>query len=398
MFRRSIVVLGSTELASRLLLDRERTLSSKFGWGHYLGGLFDGGLMLRDFDEHRIHRGIMQAAFRGPARAGYHDTMDRQFAATVEGWAAAPGPMRFYSAIRRALIEQAGVAFLGLEPGPHIELASRCFDAIRTATMAVVRRNIPGTIWARGLRGRRELGALLRSHIPARREGDGRDLFSALCQAQDEHGERFDDEAIIDHLIFLLFAAHDTTTSALTTMIDELSLAPELQQRAAQECLAVRGDAPRSLGWDELDQFEFVDRCFREAIRLTPPVAYILRRTVRECPIGGHELPEGTPTTLVVNQVHRDPNIWTEPDRFDPDRFSPERGEDRQHPHAWVPFGGGAHRCIGAEFARQQVKLFCYHLFSRVRVERVRPGRTAWREVPIPMPKDGLPVRLIVQG
>lgn len=398
-FGRRIVLVGSADLASRLLLDRERSLSSHDGWGHHLGGLFDGGLMLRDFDEHKHHRGIMQAAFKPKARAGYHATIDRQFAATVDAWLAAGGSLKFYPAIRRALIEQAGAAFLGLPPGPHVELAARCFDAIRTATMTVVKRQIPGTIWWRGTRARRELAAMLLALIPERREAGGDDLFSVLCRAQDEQGQRFDDAAIVDHTIFLLFAAHDTTASALTTMIDELSLAPELQDRVAQECLAVRGPSPRPLAHDELDRLELVDRCFREAIRLTPPVPYILRRTVRACPFstptGEVELPARTPTTLVVPQIHHDPALWTDPHRFDPERFAPDRAEDRRHPHAWVPFGGGAHRCIGAEFSRQQVAVACFHLLGRARIERVRPARGAWRQVPIPAPKDGLPIRLV---
>jgi cytochrome P450 len=389
MFGRTVVMLGSADLGARLLLDRERTLSNQHGWSHFLGGLFDGGLMLRDFDEHRLHRGIMQAAFRGPARAGYHAQIDRHFAQTIERWLTEPMPMRFYPAIRRALIEQAGHAFLGLPPGPHVELASRCFNAIRSAVMAVVRIELPGTAWRRGMVARRRLAALLRSEIPARRASEGQDLFSALCRAQDEDGQRFEDQAIVDHMIFLLFAAHDTTASALTTLIDQLTQAPELQERAARECLSLP-----ELGFEQLDRLEFVDRCFREAIRLQPPVPYILRRTVSACRVGEHSLPERTPTTLIVHAVHRDPALWTEPDRFDPDRFAPDRAEDRQHPHALIPFGGGAHRCIGAELARQQTKLFCYHLLRRARIERVQEGATSWRQVPIPMPKDGLPVRL----
>lgn len=390
LFGRTIVSLSSAELAARLLLDREHTLSNQFGWTHFLGGLFDGGLMLRDFEDHRLHRGIMQVAFRGPARAAHHAQIDRHFAETVERWLAAPMPMRFYPAIRRALIEQAGSAFLGLPPGPHVELASRCFGAIRQAVMAVVRVELPGTAWRRGVVARRRLADLLRSEIPTRRDGDGQDLFSALCRAEDEDGERFDDEAIVDHMIFLLFAAHDTTSSAITTLIDHLTLAPDLQARAAEECRSVP-----ALGWDELDRLEYVDRCFREAIRLQPPVPYILRRTVSACQIGDHRLPERAPTTLMVHALHRDPALWSDPDRFDPDRFAPERAEDRRHPHAYVPFGGGAHRCIGAEFARQQAKVFCYQLLRRASVERIREGATVWRQVPIPMPKDGLPVQLV---
>jgi cytochrome P450 len=392
MFGRTVVMLGSADHASRLLLDRERTLSNRFGWGHFFGELLSNGLMLRDFDEHRLHRGIMQVAFRSSARAAYHEEIDRHFAHTVARWAGERMPMQFYPAIRNALIEQAGSAFLGIPPGPHVEFTARCFTAVRDAMMAVIRVELPGTAWRRGMIGRRKLAAFLRAEIPARRRGHGRDLFSQLCHAEDENGERFDDDAVVDHMIFLLFAAHDTTSSALTTLIDELTRAPELQERAAQECLSL----PR-LGFEQLEQLEFVDRCFREAIRLQPPVNYILRRTTSACPIGGHLLPERTPATLIVHAVHHDPELWTDPLRFDPDRFAPERAEDRGHPHAWVPFGGGAHRCIGAEFSRQQVKVFCWHLLRRFRIERVREGATVWRQLPIPMPKDGLPVRLVAR-
>jgi cytochrome P450 len=278
----------------------------------------------------------------------------------------------------------------------------RCFTRLIAASVAVVRRRIPGTTWQRGLHARRELAAFLRTEIPSRRDGAGQDLFSRLCNASDEDTQaRFDDDEIIDHMMFLLFAAHDTTTSAITAMLDELTAAPELLARASDECRALERDAeldlqlgPDALAWRQLDQLETVERCFREALRVSPPVPYIVRRTVRPCTLGGHQLPARTPVAVLIRGSLQDPTIWSAPERFDPDRYAPERAEDHRHRHAWVPFGAGAHRCIGADLALQQAKVFCHQLFRRFDIERVCAPPTKWRRVPLPMPIDGLPLRL----
>jgi cytochrome P450 len=362
--------------------------------------------MLRDFDDHARHRKILKAAFTRPAREGYQDLINRATTQTLTDWAQREqSVLEFYPAIKRALLDQGTQVFLGLDSRQNVqhgELLLRCFTRLIRASVAVVRRRIPGTAWQRGLRARRELAAFLRAEIPSRRGSDGQDLFSRLCNAQDdESAARFDDGEIVDHMIFLLFAAHDTTTSALAAMLDELTAAPKLLERANDECRTLARDAeldpelgPDALAWRQLEQLEYVERCFREALRVSPPVPYIVRRTVRPCSLGGHELPARTPVSVLVRGPMNDPAIWTAPERFDPDRYTPERAEDRRHRHAWLPFGAGAHRCIGADLALQQAKVFCHQLFRRFDIERVSPPPTAWRRVPLPMPSDGLPLRL----
>jgi cytochrome P450 len=357
--------------------------------------------MLRDFDDHARHRKILKAAFTRSAREGYHALINRAVAETLSGWAMRPD-LRFYPAIKRALLDQATRVFLGVDPEKHGQLLLRCFTRLIRASVAVVRRRIPGTAWLRGLHARRELAAFLYAEIPNRRGGSGHDLFSRLCNAQDEDSDaRFDDGEIVDHMIFLLFAAHDTTASALTAMLDELTAQPKLLERANHECRSLARDAelepelgPDALAWRQLDELVFVEHGFREALRVNPPVPYIVRRTVRACELGGHELPERAPVTLLIRGPMSTPEIWTAPERYEPDRFGPERAEDHRHRHAWIPFGAGAHRCIGADLALQQVKVFCHQLFRRFDIERMSPPPTAWRRVPLPIPRDGLPLRL----
>ena len=88
------------------------------------------------------------------------------------------------------------------------------------------------------------------------------------------------------------------------------------------------------------------------------------------------------------------PARWSAPDRFDPLRFTPEAVK-RRHKYAWVPFGGGAHMCLGLHFAYMQAKILLFHMLRRYRIEPIRPGySTDFQIMPLTKPKDGLPVRL----
>ena len=398
---RTGIATTNLELCSEILVDRTHCYSNQQGWAHFIGELFPRGLMLRDFDDHARHRKILKAAFTREAREGYHVLNNRATAETLHAWAQRP-ELHFYPAIKRALLDQATRVFLGIDPEQHGKQMLRWFTRLIRASVAVVRRRIPGTAWLRGLRARRELATFLYAEIPNRRRSAGQDLFSRLCHAQDEETRaRFDDGEIVDHMIFLLFAAHDTTASALTAMLDELTAQPNLLARSSQECRSLERDpeldpelGPDALAWRQLDELPFVEQCFREAIRVNPPVPYILRRTVRACSLGGHELPERAPVSVLVRGPMSNPEIWTAPERYDPDRYSAERAEDHKHKHAWIPFGAGAHRCIGADLAQQQAKVFCHQLFRRFDIERVSAQPTAWRRVPLPIPRDGLPLRL----
>ena len=391
------VSLVGPDLLKQALLDRGRKLSSAEGWGHSLDGLFQNGLMLRDFDDHQRHRKLMQFAFRGVARRGYHEALERGVAEQLEKWDQ-DEPFEAYPRIKAALFEQSGRMLLGVEPSARLSALNKSFAAMIRASVALLRWPIPGTPWQRGQRGRRRLEAFFREELPKRRAGGGEDLFSVLCAASDEDGTALSDEEIIDHMIFLLFASHDTTATALTTLVDELTRAPRLQDRAARECELLATRYGGVLPFDALGELEFLDLCIREALRLNPPVPYIMRRTVSACPFGGHELPAHTPVVVHVRTTQHDPKLWPEPLAFEPDRYRDEEEGRERSPYASVPFGGGAHRCIGADLAKQQIKVFMFHLLRRYRVQRVEAEATPWRRLPLPVPANGLPVRVIPRG
>lgn len=96
--------------------------------------------------------------------------------------------------------------------------------------------------------------------------------------------------------------------------------------------------------------------------------------------------------TAGVAFTHMMPEFWPDPERFDPTRFAPDQMRGR-HKFAWVPFGGGAHMCLGLHFAHLQARIFFHHLLTTHRIVRATGAPTRWQYWPIPKPRDGLPIR-----
>ena len=113
------------------------------------------------------------------------------------------------------------------------------------------------------------------------------------------------------------------------------------------------------------------------------------RCAVRDTEFAGFKLPAGTRVSVNPVYTHNMADIWIEPEKFDPLRFSNEAMRNR-HKFAFVPFGGGAHMCLGLHFAYMQAKLFLHHMLTTNRIT-IAPGYApAWQMWPIPQPKDGL--------
>ena len=387
--QRSVSLAGADAL-QLVLLDRERNFSSQLGWDHSIGRLFSRGLMLLDFDEHRSHRRLMQVAFRKSALAHYLGTMHTVARDAMREWGE-QASFRFYPAIKQLTLDTAAVAFLGIELDARARKVNRAFIDAVAASLALVRVPVPGLKLARGLNARRELATFFASQIPARRAGDGQDMFSHLCRATDEDGNRYSDADIINHMIFLMMAAHDTVTSSLTTAAYGLARFPEWQQKLRAEA-APFGDAP--LAFDQLDALSQSDNVFNEALRQWGPVPYIPRRTVRAFDFEGIRIPANVQITVSPDSAHYDERYWSHPQRFDPDRFSPERAEHKRHPFAFSPYGGGAHKCIGMHFAQILAKVVLRELVNRFDLALPDGHQLSVQHVPIPKPRDGLPLTL----
>jgi cytochrome P450 len=230
-----------------------------------------------------------------------------------------------------------------------------------------------------------------RSMIAQRRAVPSADMFSRLCHAVSEDGDRFDDQEIIDHMIFLMMAAHDTTTSTLTSMTYELAKHSEWQERVRAESAAL---GKPHVDFDDLERLESLTWVMKETLRRYPPLPVIPRVATKAFEFEGYRIPKGAMVVVAPIHTHHMREWWDDPFRFDPERFSPRRAEDERHTHSWLPFGGGLHLCIGMRFAEMQIKAVMHQLVQRYRWSVPKGYVMPVQQAPISKPQDGLPVKL----
>lgn len=394
MFGETNLLLLGPEANELVLFDQARQFSSTLGWGPILGLLFPRGLMLLDFDEHRLHRRALSVAFKSGPMKSYLAKLDSGIAARVAQWKAQPGEMLLYPAMKQLTLDLAATSFLGTDIGPEVDEITRAFIDMVAAAVAPIRKPLPGTQMARGVKGRRRIVAYFSEQIPIRRaKGGGEDLFSQLCQATHDDGALLSTQDIIDHMSFLMMAAHDTLTSSLTSFVGELAAHPEWQQKLRDEVDALAIAADQSTTLDKLDAMPLSEMAFKEALRLKPPVPSMPRRAIRDLTFKGFAIPAGALVGVNPLFTHHMKDIWPDPDQFDPMRFTEEAQRNR-HRFAWVPFGGGSHMCLGLHFAYMQGKCFARHFLQNLSVS-LQPGyQPDWQMWPIPKPRDGLRVTL----
>ena len=392
--KRWTILLGA-DACGEALRNPDKAFANKPGWGELVGPFFDGGLMLLDFEEHHRHRRLLQEAFVRTRLEGYVASLSPAITAGLDAWT--PGlEFRAYPALKSLTLDLATQIFMGgaelAAPG-EMDRVNRAFiDTVQAAT-AIVRVPIPGTRWRRALAGRELLESFLTRHLPLKRAGDGDDLFSVLCRLREE-GVGFTDTEIVNHMIFLLMAAHDTSTITVSTALQYLGQHPEWQERLRASA-AHLSDNPTLAELDGLDEFDLV---IRECLRLLPPVPVVARRTVMDTTILGPRIPAGRLTSVMVHLQHHDPTIWTAPETFDPLRFAEPRREDKGHRHAWEPFGGGVHKCLGMFFAFAEVKLILHHILRRFDWAVDPAYQAPLSYYSLPFPKDGQPILLQPRG
>jgi cytochrome P450 len=376
-----------------VLFDQQRLFSSRLGWGRFMDRVFPRGLMMMDFDEHRLQRRALSVAFKAEPMKAYLTALDAGIAACVAQWRAAPGPMLFYPAMKQLTLNLAATSFLGVGIGPEMNTITPAFVDMVAATIAPIRKPLPGTQMRRGVQGRAQIVAWLSRQVPIRRDQGGGDLFSELCRARTEDGALMSTQAVVDHMSFLMMAAHDTLTSSLSAFVWLLAANPEWQERLRGEIAGLGLPFDQSLPFDRLEAMTLTEMAFKEALRIIPPVPAVPRRALRDFEFGGYRIPAGSSVAVNPLFTHHMPDIWPDPNRFDPERFTAAAQAGR-HRYAFVPFGGGAHMCLGLNFAYMQAKCFIRHLLQNVTISMAPDYATSWKMWPIPQPKDGLQVTL----
>lgn len=388
IFGTTLYACYGMDAAEQILINRDRVFANGPAWSHFIGPFFHRGLMLLDFDEHLHDRRIMQAAFTNDAMRRYHAVMVPHIRSGLAAWADEPTP-RMYDLFKDLTLDLALETFVGVElDEAEKKRLNKAFIAAVRAGTSVIRANVPGTPWAKGLAARKVLEGFFYEHLPAKRRDGGDDLFAQLCTAKSEDGDEFSDADIVNQMIFLLMAAHDTTTITMSSMAYHLARFPEWQEKAREEARASGDD------YDAITNLDLQDRIMKESLRLCSPVPNMPRVATRETAVNGYRIPEGAFVSVSPFYSHYDPQYWPDPTHFDPDRFAEPRREDHGHRMAFHGFGGGVHKCIGMYFAGVQVRAIFHELLTTYRWSVPEDYRWPLDLVALPYPRDHLPVKL----
>jgi cytochrome P450 len=344
------------QTAEPAIMNKDKVFANQPAWEFLIGVVFRRGLLLMDFDEHRQQRLIFQQAFTNNNLKGYMQQMQPMLQARIEQFPV--GKVRLAAEFKSMILDMALEVFVGVKlPRDEADRINGAFlDCLRGPT-ALVRKPIPGGAWRRASKGRLLLEEFFNELLPEKRRRESPDLFSILCHAQSDQGDRFTDEQIINHMIFLLFAAHDTSTTALSTMAYHMAKHPQWQHRAREQSQSL----PADLSYDTLKDMSCLDLIVKESLRLNAPVPVMARAAMRDTEIAGYYIPKDTLVFVTPEAVHENPAVWRDPLLFDPERFTPERAEDKVHRFAWFPFGGGVHKCIGLYFAQMEIKTLMHN-------------------------------------
>lgn len=345
---------------------------------------------MRDFEEHRIHRRIMQTAFKSENMREYSTTITHIVQQAVARWQQQEN-INFYIETKKLLLSIAFEVFCKVDAEDSDEdNINKAFVDLMEGSMGMIRKDWPGLLYRRGMNGRRYLAAYFKKLVQKKRAGNDNDIFSHFCREKNEDGEYFSETEIAEHMIFLMLAAHDTTTSAITMAGYYLANDLHLQDRIQQQM-------PYPLTYDDMmERTPLLDQVFSETLRLHPPVSNIFRRTVRECTIDGVRIPAHTMVSAPVHYIQQMSEWWTRAQTFWPERFSEQIAEHKKHPFMWSPFGGGAHKCIGMHFAELLFKTTFAELIHSCRFnfqhKNYFPAKL--QHFPFAKPCDDLPLHL----
>ncbi|MFT4613778.1 MAG: cytochrome P450 [Bacteroidia bacterium] len=383
-----VLTLGP-ENAQQLHLDVEKNFSSAKGLGHF-ESLIGGSLIMKDFEAHRSQRRLMQTAFKKSTMDGYAQHINAICSRRQRALSGAP-EFQLVGQAKSTLLEIAAQTFTGVTgQGKEGDKLTAAFEDFVDGFNFIFEVNLPGFKFHRALRAKKYIGAFIRELIVDKRRNNDNDILAHFCRELDDNGSYFSDADIAENFVLLLFAAQDTTTASLVNACFELGRHPQWQQRLREEARAL---GKETIGQEDFDALPSFGLVFNETQRLHSSVPLFPRRSINPCELSGVEIPADTVLMNAITYNHVMPGWWTQPQRFDPERF--ERGEHKQHPFLFHPFGGGAHKCIGMHFAQMVFRIFMYHIITGHEIQ-LQPGYDPdWQYIPMPKPKDNLPMRLI---
>jgi hypothetical protein len=339
-----------------------------------------------DDESHLRARKLLLPPFHGDRVRVYAELMAETTRREIERWPVGE-PFALRPHMQRITLTVILRAVFGISEEARIDRATRLIDAFTARVSPItrfpmLRRDLgPASPWRRFAAARAALDEFLYEEIALRRAAklareEGDDVLSLLLAARHDDGSPLTDDELRDELVTVVGAGHETTATALAWGLERLVHNP-----------AVLGRLRDSLAAGESD---YLDATVRETLRSRPVLIDVARKLTAPASIGGYELPAGTFLLPAIAAIHHREDLYPRPYEFRPERFLDEGAEN----YAWIPFGGGIRRCVGAAFAEQEMRVVLGEILTRAQLCAAdpKPERGTVRHITLAPAKDTVAV------
>lgn len=352
---------------------------------YMLESLVGQGLLTSEPPLWRRQRHLIQPAFHRHNLAAFADLMVVSTSHTVKrlaGFAATGQAFDIAAEMMQLTLDIVTRALFGYELGPQ---AAAVGEAVNTLIEIAKpsRQRFQETL--------RQLDEIVFAIIDQRRQHPNesqQDLLDMLLLARyEETGDAMSDQQVRDEVMSLFIAGHETTANTLSWLWYLLGQHPSVVAQMEMELAQVlNGRSPTIADFSRLT---YTSQVIKEGMRLYPSAWSISRRALGDDEIDGYHIPARAIVALSPYTLHRHPAFWPDPERFDPTRFAPEQ-ENGRHRYAYIPFGGGARKCIGEQFALMENMIIVPLILQNFRLNLVAGHQVEEHALITLRPKNGI--------
>ncbi|CAH9106743.1 unnamed protein product [Cuscuta epithymum] len=305
--------------------------------------------------------------------------------------------LKVFHVVKLYTFELACHFFMSVEDPNQINKLSALFNIFLKGVISLP-LDVPGTRFYRAIRAtnliREELLAIVKKRRETMRQNGtstANDLLSHLLLTPDDDGKFMSELHIVNNIIMLLFAGHDTSSVTIALLVKKLGELPHVYEKVLKEQreIASSKEVGEFLNWNDIQKMKYSWNVASEVMRLYPPVFGAFREALEDISYEGYDIPKGWKFYWNAPITHLNKSLFQDPMNFDPLRFE----GDGPPPYTYVPFGGGPRMCLGKEFARLEILVFLPNLIKRFRWSLLVPDEKVQYD-PMPIPVEGLPICL----
>lgn len=348
-------------------------------------------LAVKDGNFHTSRRKLLAQAFQPRALSSYIPKMTEITQQYVEKWLQEK-ELTWYPELRDYTFDVACSLLISTENASQTKLAS--YFETWCKGLFTLPINLPWTNFGKALSCRQKMLQEIEIVIINRQKQPNHkdDPLDILLEQKDEEGSSLTIEELKDQILLLLFAGHETLTSAISSFVLLIAQHPDILEKVKKE--QEKLNITEGITLEQLKEMSYLEQVLKEVLRLIPPVGGGFRKVIQEFEFGGYRIPKDWTVQYQIAQTHKETDIFPDYETFDPERFSPENMADKQKNFGYIPFGGGLRECLGKEFARLEMKIFASVLVRNCHWQLLPNQDLNMITIPSPRPRDGLKVKI----